>query len=492
MEKYLELEKHCERIDIISSAASILGWDANVMMPPGAADIRGKQLAEIGVVCHEMFTSNKTKDLLDAINIDELNEWQKANVREIAKSYENSTIIPSDLISALAKATTTCEHIWREARETNNFKMLIPTLKEVLNLNRQYAQIKSEKFNMPKYDCLLDAYDPGMTQEKVDVLFGKLQETLPKLIETIVDLQKSRPKIKPFQAVSVEKQTILAGKLANVVGFDSERGRMDISTHPFCGGCNNDVRITTRYDTSNPISALMGILHESGHAVYEQNRPKDWLYQPVGGARGMSIHESQSLIIEKQAAKTKEFVGYLSKMMSSEFGNYLEYTRNNIYMAVTEVKPSLIRVDADEVTYPAHIIVRYNIEKALINGDMEIEDLPLAFNKGIKDLLGINVPSDKLGCLQDIHWPSGSWGYFPSYTLGAMTAAQLFKAATTQNPDILPSLSIGDMSLLRKWLIENIHSKGCLLSTDDLIKSATGSELDANIFENHLKTRYLS
>ena len=493
---YKKLEERMEKIAILGSASSILYWDTAVMMPPGASEIRGKQLAELGVICHEMFVDRETEVLLNYAKNREsdLNDWQKANLREISNSYIKETAIPSDLVSALAKATTICESKWRDARKDNDFKGLLPYLKEVFNLNRRVAELKSEKLGLSKYDSLIDGYDPGMTQAKIDPLFNRLKDVLPTLIQEVVEHQKSKPEIVRFyREFPKSRQKGLCEILMKLVGFNTEFGIFNESIHPFCGGHQNDVRITTRYNEYDPMSAIFGVLHETGHAVYEQNLPKGM--QPVHGARGMSIHESQSLIIEMQASRTWGFINFLSPLLKEKFSDIMpedSLETDNIYRMVTEVKPSFIRVEADEVTYPAHIIVRYDIEKAILSDTLQIEDLPHAFNEGIKNMLGLDVPSDTMGCLQDIHWPSGNIGYFPSYTIGAMTAAQLFHAAMNENNDIVSGLSLGDFSPLRTWLNEKIHSMGSLLLTDDLILNATGKTLDASIYEQHLRNRYLN
>ena len=277
------------------------------------------------------------------------------------------------------------------------------------------------------------------------------------------------------------------------VGFDFNQGRLDVSLHPFCGGSTGDVRITTRYSEANFMSALMGVLHETGHALYEQGRPETWRRQPVGLARGMSLHESQSLLIEMQACRSREFVTYLAPLVRETFqGEGPAWSPENLHRILTRVEPGFIRVDADEITYPAHILVRYKLEKALIAGNLPIEDLPSAFNEEIKKLLGLTVPDDSLGCLQDIHWPGGAWGYFPTYTLGAMTAAQLFRAACQTDADILPGLAKGDFAPLRNWLRAKVHAKGSLMATDQLVAAATGQPLTAKVFRAHLRERYLT
>jgi carboxypeptidase Taq len=276
------------------------------------------------------------------------------------------------------------------------------------------------------------------------------------------------------------------------LGFDFEHGRLDISLHPFCGGTPDDVRITTRYDETNFTRALMGVLHETGHALYERGLPAAWRRQPVGDARGMSVHESQSLLMEMQACRSREFLEFAAPLLRAAFGGKGKaWEADNLYRVYTQVERGFIRVDADEVTYPAHVILRYRLEKAMVAGDLEIEDLPGEWNRGMRELVGVTPPSDREGCLQDIHWYDGAWGYFPTYTLGAMTAAQLFAAAKRAVPGIPDAIARGDFAPLLGWLRANVHGKASSLSTDALLRAATGSSLDARVYEDHLRRRYL-
>jgi carboxypeptidase Taq len=276
------------------------------------------------------------------------------------------------------------------------------------------------------------------------------------------------------------------------LGFDFSAGRLDVSAHPFCGGTPDDVRLTTRYDEADFAPALMGVLHETGHALYERGLPAAWRRQPVGAARGMSIHESQSLIVEMQACRSRSFLAFAAPLIREAFGGEgPAWAPDNLWRLYGAVEPGFIRVDADEVTYPAHVVLRYGLEKAMIAGDLAPADLPGAWNDGMVHLLGLVPPDDRLGCLQDIHWYDGAWGYFPTYTLGALTAAQLFAAAVVAEPGIPAALGRGDFGPLLAWLRVNVHAKGSLLSTDELIVAATGRPLDTEVFKRHLRRRYL-
>jgi carboxypeptidase Taq len=291
---------------------------------------------------------------------------------------------------------------------------------------------------------------------------------------------------------SIPSQKALGEKLMAILGFDFSHGRLDTSLHPFCGGTPDDVRITTRYNEDQFADALMGVVHETGHALYERGLPVAWRRQPVGQARGMALHESQSLIIEMQAARSSSFCRFLSPILNQTYpGNEAAFAPENLTRLYTRVKPSFIRVEADEVTYPAHVILRYRLEQALIGGDLALSDLPGAWNDGMRQLLGVNVTNDREGCLQDIHWYDGLFGYFPCYSLGAMIAAQFFDAALRDVPGIPAAIESGDFTPLVGWLRRHVHGLGSSLTTPEIVRAATGKSLDAGIFRRHLERRYL-
>jgi carboxypeptidase Taq len=325
-------------------------------------------------------------------------------------------------------------------------------------------------------------------------VFDDLAAFLPGFRDRVLDHQAKGPApVKPAGPFAIEKQRALGERLMQVLGFEFEHGRLDISLHPFCGGVPDDVRITTRYNEDDFTQAMMAVIHETGHALYERGLPPDWRHQPVGQARGMSVHESQSLLMEMQASRSRQFIGFVAPLAREAFGgNGPAWEEENLYRLYTRVKPDFIRVDADEVTYPAHVILRYRLERALIAGDMTVDDLSSAWNAGMKELLGIVPPSDREGCLQDIHWYDGAWGYFPTYTLGAMTAAQLFDAACRAKPEIPEAIGRGDFAPLLAWLRAHVHGHGSRLPNGALLTQATGRPLDPAVFKRHLETRYLS
>jgi len=494
MDNYKTLEKVFKKLNDIEQAKAVLHWDMATNMPSGGADARVEQLATLGDIHHAILTDEGVGDLLENAGTKgrKLNDWQKANLREMKRAWNHGASVPQKLLSELTKEGAKCEMVWREARKNNDFKTLLPHLKKVVSIVREIAKLKGQAFGCSPYDALLDQYDPGRKSEQLDNVFNSLTDFLPDFIKQVVEKQKSVKVSSIKGPFDVEAQKKIASKVLDIIGFDKNHGRLDESVHPFCSGYPTDIRITTRYNENDFVSSLMGVIHEGGHAMYEEGLPKKWRGQPVGFARGMSIHESQSLLLEMQACRSREFVGFVSSLLKKEFNSKSKgWSADNLYNIYNKVEPSLIRVDADEVTYPAHVMIRYYIEKYLISGDMEVEDLPEAWNQGMKKFLGVDVKDDKDGCMQDIHWMDGTFGYFPTYTLGAIYAAQLFESANQNNKDILPAIGKGNFKPLKEWLNKNVHEKGSKASSDDIVKSATGSELDVEAYKNHLKKRYL-
>ncbi len=486
-------ETLCElfaRLRALGDATGILGWDAQTLMPTGAAAGRTEQLATLRGIAHDMLVAPRTAELL--ADADATEPWDVANLREMRRAHAHAAAVPHDLVLADSRATSRAEMAWREARAARDFAVLLPHLRTVLDLQRAIGQAKGDALGIAPYDALLDQFDPGLRRATIDPLFARLRAELPGLIAAARVRQDADGAPLPIEGCfPVAAQRALVTKLMDVLGFDFSRGRLDTSLHPFCGGATGDVRITTRYDEGDFTRAVMGVAHETGHALYEQGRPAPWLAQPVGDARGMVMHESQSLLVEMQACRTREFLTFLAPLVQSSFGRHdPALSAANLHRLYTRVEPGFIRVDADEVTYPAHILLRYELERSMIDGTLDVADLPAAFNAGMMELLGLTVPDDAQGCLQDIHWPSGGWGYFPTYTLGAVAAAQLFEAARAAEPELMPALARGDFAPLIGWLRAAVHGKGSLLDTDALLTTATGRPLGLDAYFGHLRRRY--
>ena len=482
MTSYHALETRFAEITRLENAQEILTWDTLTMMPVGGLTERGEQLSLLKTLEHRLLIDPQVGEWLELADSETLSDWQRSNLSEMRHRYFRERVIPENLLAQATRANTQAEGIWKQAREENEFSLLASSLKQVLALQREIGDCLADSLGLSRYDALLDGYERGLCQAFIDPLFESLGEFLPSLLEKVK--REERNSSSPASC-SLQEQERLARDICERIGFNFTNGRLDTSAHPFCAGARQDTRITTRYDETNVLSGLMGVIHETGHALYEQGLPLEWSSQPVGRSRGMMIHESQSLVIEKQAGHSAEFISYLSRRLS-EYG----YSGMDLEKAVVRVDPGYIRVEADEVTYPLHILLRYELEKDLIMDDLTIDDLPEAWNEGMEELLGIRPPDDRLGCLQDPHWAGGAWGYFPTYLLGAMTAAQLFQAARDQDQTILPSLTQGDFTPLRTWLRSNIHAYASRYDAQTLIEKASGSPLTLQPFKDHLIRRY--
>lgn len=491
---YQQLETRMARINALTQATEVLYWDMAAMMPDGGGAARADQLATLNSVGHAMLVAPEIPDLLDAAEADTgLDSWQQANLKEIRHRWLKATALNEELVEALTRASAKCEAKWREARPESDFKSLLPELTDLFALIREAGEAKAGILGLELYDAMLDDYEPGARSADIDAVFDDLADFLPAFTQQVMERQAGQPEILfPEGPFPIETQRSLAEKLMRKIGFDFDYGRLDVSLHPFCGGVPDDVRITTRYDEGDFTSSLMGVLHETGHALYERGLPAEWRSQPVGQSLGMSTHESQSLLIEMQVCRSEAFLSFAAPLMRDAFGGSgPAWELDNLHRLYTRVEPGFIRVDADEVTYPAHIILRYRLEKAILAGDLALADLPGAWNDGMEQLLGIIPPDDGLGCLQDVHWYDGAWGYFPTYSLGAMTAAQLYDAARKDIAGLEQSIQKGDFAPLLAWLNDHVHAKGRSVSPTKLLEQATGHPLDATVFKQHLKDRYL-
>lgn len=495
MEAYEKLERRFAKINRLREVLAVLGWDHATMMPTGGAEARSEQMAMLKGMTHDLLTRPQVEQWLDAVGEGEtLDEWRQANVREMRRQWVHAASVPSELIEEVSRKGSECEILWRMARKDDDFDRLAPLLQEVLELSREVAAVKAEALGVGLYDALLDQYEPGGSSEKLDEVFGDLAEFLPGFLEEVLDHQARSPEpVPPTGPFPLVDQQRLAHRMMEALGFDFEHGRLDTSHHPFCGGYPEDVRLTTFYDEGNFLRSTMAVLHETGHAMYSRGLPANWRAQPVGRARGMGVHESQSLFVEMQVGRSRSFVRWAAPLYREVFnGSGEQWSVDNIHRIKTNVRRSLIRVDADEVTYPAHVILRYRLEKAMIEGDLDVVDLPAMWNEGMDELVGVTPDDDRDGCMQDIHWMDGMFGYFPTYTLGGLMAAQLFDAASRDIGDIDAAIEAGEFSVIMDWLGENVHSKGCRLTTEELLKEVTGSGLDASYFKEHLRRRYLA
>lgn len=497
MKSYVKLEKIFSRLHSLDHATSILGWDESVMMPSHSGEARAQVLAELKVLRHETLLAPELNSILETCDHEHahLTAWQRANLREIQRAVRNANAVKKDLVEALSLATSKCEQAWRSLRNENNWKDFLPLFTHVVELTREEANQRADSSGLNPYDSLLDQFNPGLNSNQITSIFDKVKKFLPSLIEQVIEKQKSIKVIQPSHDFPVPNQKSLGMEVMQLLGFDFKHGRLDVSHHPFCGGVPQDIRITTRYNLSNFIESLMGVIHETGHACYEQNLPKEWIAQPVGLARGMHIHESQSLFFEIYIGRSFEFLQLIHPLIIKNLASDPKnpyWQVSNIYQQINKVEKSLIRVNADEVTYPAHIIMRYEIERDLILQKIEPKDIPDLWNSKMSEYLNLNTEGNyQNGCMQDMHWPAGAFGYFPSYSLGAMTAAQIYHAIHKIRPNLNDEIRAGDFSFISNWLRGHIWSQGSFSSTNDLLINSTGETLNPEYFREHIEQKYL-
>lgn len=493
MTAYQQLCATFQRLSRFGHLMAIAGWDMQTMMPSGGSQARGAALAELSVLRHEILTRPQMRDWLREAEQSDLNEIERVNLSEMQRAGQQAALLPASLVEAKALAGSRCEHAWRTQRPANDWTGFSANLQEVVRLSREEAQLRAEAAGCSRYDALLDLYEPGMTSDRLTAIFGELKSWLPGLLQQAVAKQAQNASAAPAGSFATDAQRELGLSVMTTLGFDFNHGRLDVSAHPFCGGVPEDVRITTRYNEQAFLSALMGVIHETGHARYEQNLPLQWRDQPIGLARSTAIHESQSLFMEMQLGRSREFLLRILPQVQEKLGLQQTLSGDTFVRLAQRVKPGLIRVDADELSYPAHVILRFEIERALIEGDIEVADIPALWDEKMAQSLGLDTRGNyRDGCMQDIHWTDGAFGYFPTYTLGAMYAAQLFHAVRKALPDLSERIQHGDLQPVFDWLRQNIWQHGCRFSTEQLLLNATGETLNPHYFRQHLEQRYLS
>ena len=491
---YEQLEQEFRRLHAFRGALSLLRWDAAVMMPRGSADVRGEQLAALETEHHALLTTPKVARLLERAEAgaSQLEDWPLANLHEMRRQRDHAIATPPSLIARLAKATSRAEVYWVEAKKANDFKILAPHLEEVVHLVRDKAALLGQARGLAPYDALVDGFTPGISTADIDTIFKALSRKLPSLINEAIEVQAAHPPIPLNGKFSVSRQRSLSTDVLKALGFPFERGRLDESEHPFTEGVPGDIRVTTRFDLSDPFSGLLGAIHETGHAMYDLGLPMKWRDQPVGRDRGLALEESQSLLFEMNLCRSRSFVKYLKPLLEK----YLqvsgpEWDEVNLYRHLIRVRRSLIRMDADELTYPVHIMLRYELEKKILEGSLPVADLPEAWNANLEQRLNIRPNSDVEGCLQDIHWAVGHFGYFPSYALGAVIAGQLNEAMRAAMPALDEEVAAGHFNGVMDWLRDNVHGVGARLPIQELIKQATGKPLTAAAYLRYLEAKYL-
>jgi carboxypeptidase Taq len=497
MEIYKSLEKKFDRLDAIGHALDILHWDEAVMMPQGAGDSRGEAVADLAALYTEMIQSKEMSDSLNealqsAETPHQLDEWQLANLHRMKDVYTKASVLPPDFVQKQTRIAMKSEQVWRKCRGENDWQGFMPYLQETVDLAREESQRRAEATGLSAYDALLDKFEKGLCESKIESWFSSLRSELPGLIEQATATSKAAGAPLLPDHVSVEIQNKICRAVMTSLGFDFSQGRLDVSHHPFCGGVPTDVRVTTRYLEHDMLESIMATIHETGHASYDQNLPRNYIKQPVGSPLGMMVHEGQSLFFENMIGRSQGFAELLTRVLHEHLPEYKTmWTAENVGRALRKVEPGFIRTSADEVTYPAHVMLRFDIERQLINGQVEVKDLPELWNEQMTQLLGLSTTgNDKDGVMQDAHWPGGAFGYFPTYTLGAMFAAQMFDRTKKSIARLEEKVAQGDFAEVKTWLKTNIWSQGSKVSGEELLKQATGNELQVELFLSHLRERY--
>ena len=496
MTAYEELEARFRELSHLGHARAILYWDEASMMPPGGGEVRGESMALLAAIAHQRLTQPELGAFLDQAegSNEQLGPWQRANVRAMRRSHRRASAVPESLVRAIRIASTRCVQAWRSARGNGDWPAVSALLEEVVRLTIEVATALGESLSLAPYDALLDGYEPDTRSAQVTEVFDDLKTFLPGFLERVLERQKPPVPVRgPFRA---EQQHALGEVMMRALGFDFDRGRLDVSHHPFCGGVPDDTRITTRYSEDDFLGSFMAVLHETGHALYAQGLPSDWRHQPVGRALGATVHESQSLFLEMQVARSRAFMTFAAPIIREQFsveGDDRAWSTENLHAHAIRVRRDYIRTGADEVTYPLHIILRFELEQALIAGDLAVGDIPDAWDESMTRYLGLSTRDNmKDGCMQDIHWFAGDFGYFPTYSLGALSAAQWFAAASRAIPELEQQIEAGEFRSLIEWLRREIHGRGQLKSAEDLLVEVTGERLDTGFFKAHLERRYLA
>ncbi|MEM3731418.1 MAG: carboxypeptidase M32 [Candidatus Bathyarchaeia archaeon] len=485
---------------ILQSTTSLVHWDMETMMPPKAIELRSQQLALLSRIEHKMSTDPEIGALLEELLkppvYDKLNEVQKRNVYLIKKHYDEQTRLPEDLVAEIAKQRAITVDVWKKAKMTKNFLLFEPELEKLVDLEKKAAEILMKvKETKTPYDALIDIFEPKMASDTITKVFDELQKGLVSLLKKCVESPK-QPDMSVLQRpIPVNVQRKISKALAEFVGYDVESknagGRIDETEHPFTTGYYDDVRITTHYYEDNFTSSIFSVLHEAGHALYEQNLPREWIFQPVGTACSSGFHESQSRFVENIVGRSQEFWKYFLPKLRRITGRLLSNIELEKFVhAINQVKPSKIRVEADEVTYCLHIVIRFNLERDLFAEKITVKELPELWNQSYEKYLGVKIENDSEGVMQDTHWASGLYGYFPSYALGNIYSGQILAAMEKEIADWRKSIEKGNFNQIKNWLIKNVYSYGNLYDPMDLIRKITGKKLDVKPYLEYLNEKY--
>ena len=487
-EAYETLLDRYERISYLGAASGVLSWDQQVMMPEEGTPARSKQLSTLASLRHELLTDDEIGSLLSELENADLNDEQAASVREIRREHERADAVPRELVEEISETASEALPAWEEAKETDDFETFEPYLEKHVDLKREYAEhIDPDR---DPYEVLFEEYEPWLSLDRAEEILGELRETLVPMIDAIRDSEADLATDTFEGEWDADVQEELSREILSVIGYDWDRGRLDTSSHPFTSGNQFDCRVTTRFDESDPVGAMTSTIHEFGHAQYNLGLPQGEFGTPLGEPRDLSVHESQSRLWENHVGRSRPFWELLSPIVNDYFPEF-DGTPQEAYEAANQVyEDNLIRVEADELTYHLHIVIRFEIERDLVRGDLEAADVPEVWNDKYEEYLGIRPETDSEGCLQDIHWSHGNFGYFPTYSLGSVMAAQLFAAAAEEIDDLEGKIREGEFDPLHEWLSENVHAHGKQYRTNDLVVQATGEDFVADHFTAYVEEKY--
>ncbi len=487
---YDTLIDRVREVGALASVEELLGWDQETYMPAHGLKARAEQLAAMARITHERQTNPQIGELLNRLDGSITDPQPLANLREIRRGYDRAVKIPADLVARIARASSLAREAWASAREASDFSRFAPNLEELLALKREVAELLG--YDGEPYDALLDEFEPGERAETVAAVFAALRKPLSDFVRRLSEAKKKPDASIIHRRFPRDAQAAFARKLSKAIGFDFDSGRIDVSTHPFCSGTTpGDVRLTTRYDETFFSPAIFGVLHETGHGLYEQGFDPEHRFTPLGAAVSLGIHESQSRLWENIVGRSRAFWEKHYPDCRTAFPEALgDVSLDDFVGAINSVQPSMIRVEADEVTYNLHIILRFELERDMVSGSLSVKDIPEAWNAKMQELLGITPANDAEGCLQDIHWSMGGFGYFPTYTLGNLYAAQFYAAAERDIPDLTDRIRRGDCRTLLDWLRANIHRHGQRYRAGELVEKVTGRPLSIQPLMDYLRGKF--
>jgi carboxypeptidase Taq len=497
---YNKLLAKARDFSVLTWTESLVSWDMETKMPPRGIALRSEQLAQLSQIEHRMTTDPEIGVLLDKVqkhqDYEKLTDLQKRNIYLMRKNYDEQTKLPEKLVVETAKQQAVAIDMWKKAKAAKNFSMFKPELEKHFELKKQAAEILMEvKKTATAYDALIDFYEPKMTSNQIAKVFGELRSDLVTVLQKCVASRKQPDASIINRKVPTDIQEKISRSLAKFLEYDVESknagGRIDTTEHPFTTGYYDDVRITTHYFEDKPASSIFSVLHECGHAIYEQGLNHDWMYQPIGTAGGYGFHESQSRFVENIVGRSREFWTYFLPELKSLTGSvFADVDLDGFVHAINAVRPSKIRIEADEVTYCLHIIIRFEIEKAWFEGKVKVAELPELWNQKYMDYLGVKIENDSEGVMQDTHWASGYFGYFPSYALGNIYGGQLLCRLNTDIPTWRDQITRGKFHEVKQWMNKNVYDYGNLYDPADLLKKVTGEEINPKHFINYLNTKF--